>query len=57
MLRARLRMEGGVQIELRACDRSSAEKEAEAEEAAGRSERGFTADFCSQLTGGCRALA
>jgi len=45
-------MEGGVQVELRACDRSSAEKEAEAEEAAGRSERGFTADFCSQLTGG-----
>lgn len=50
-------MEEGVQVELRACDRSSAEKEAEAEEAAGRSERGFTADSCSQLAGGCQALA
>ncbi len=49
-------MEGGVQVKLRACDRFSAEKEAEAEEAVGRSERGFTGGFCSQLAGGVEHL-
>jgi hypothetical protein len=34
-------MEAGVQVELRACDRSSAEKEAEAEEAAGEIREGL----------------